>query len=405
MRFESILKGDSCMPKRPAKLAVFVLLIGVLLSAYAVYSIYAVPGLLQYAVLADTETPADVTDPDAPRQDSQLKRRMDSLSDMTETALEGAVTVHTLSGYAPQVTVTAEGGDAASGALTAVGERYFEIHPRYLQRGRLFYPEELEDGARVALMDEQFALKVFRMVDVVGREITVGGETYRVVGVLRHTRAAGEETEYGLYLPLAAVADVGGPQLQTLNFTARPVENGGAMTTFKSVATGWMPGGTLYDLRQEQVGATIWLRFLLCGLGFAVWGFLVGRFTDGVRAFTARTNARLRERYMAQIFPWFIWNILWRALAVAALALVAALLFNQMLSPVYFYPEYIPAVLVEPEDIAATFWKLQSQNGAQVLLRTVESIRVAFYAGLCRWGVMLTLSGLLIWAVKRRKPV
>ena len=160
----------------------------------------------------------------------------------------------------------------------------------------------------------------------------------------------------------------------------------------------------LDDLRQEQVGATIWLRFLLCGLGFAVWGFLVGRFTDGVRAFTARTNARLRERYMAQIFPWFIWNILWRALAVAALALAAALLFNQMLSPVYFYPEYIPAVLVEPEDIAATFWKLQSQNGAQVLLRTVESIRVAFYAGLCRWGAALTLSGLLIWAVKRRKP-
>ena len=84
-------------------------------------------------------------------------------------------------------------------------------------------------------------------------------------------------------------------------------------------------------------------------------------------------------------------------------ALAAALLFNQMLSPVYFYPEYIPAVLVEPEDIAATFWKLQGQSGAQVLLRTVESIRVAFYAGLCRWGAVLTLSGLLIWAVKRRK--
>ena len=124
------------MPKRPAKLAAFVLLIGVLLSAYAVYSIYSVPGLLQYAVLADVESQGDAVDPDAPKQDSQLKQRMESLSDMTETALEGAVTVHTLSGYAPQVTVTAEGGEAASGALTAVGERYFELYPRYLQRGR-----------------------------------------------------------------------------------------------------------------------------------------------------------------------------------------------------------------------------------------------------------------------------
>lgn len=391
------------MHKRPAKLAVFVLLIGVLLTAYAVYSIYTVPGLLQYAVAADPIEREEVQDPDAPKQDGRLKQRMDSLGDMTETALEGAVTVHTLFGYSPQATVTAEGGDAASGALTAVGERYFELYPRYVLRGRLFYPEELEDGARVALLDEQFALKVFRMVDVVGREITVGGQDYRVVGVLRHARGVGEESEFGMYLPLAALAQTDSVQLQTLNFSARPVENGGAMTTFKSVAQGWMPGGTLYDLRQEQVGATIWTRFLLCGLGFAVWGFFVGRFTRGVRAFIARTKARLRERYMAQILPWFVGNILLRVVIVALLALCAALIFNQMLSPVYVYPEFIPAVLVEPEDIASTFWKLQGQSGAQVLIRTVESIRIAFYAGLCRWGALLTLAGLLIAAVKGRR--
>ena len=67
------------------------------------------------------------------------------------------------------------------------------------------------------------------------------------------------------------------------------------------------------------------------------------------------------------------------------------------------YPEFIPAVLVEPEDIASTFWKLQGQSGAQVLIRTVESIRIAFYAGLCRWGALLTLAGLLIAAVKGRR--
>lgn len=390
---------------------------GVALCAYASASAYAVPGLLQYVTVADAQALEEPQEPqarqdeegmafgqpDATRADTALLSRIQSFEDLRE-GLAADTTAYALSGYAPQATVTAEGGTAAAGALYAVGEGYFTLYPRYLLRGRLPYPEELEQGARVALLDEQFALAVFRMADVTGREIELGGQTFRVVGVLRHARGVGQEAQQGVYVPLRAVAETACCQLQTLQLTAAPAPGSGAMTTFRSVATAWMPGGTLYDLRQERVGATIWPRFLLCALGFAVWGACARRFGRGVRRLGGRLRTRLREQYMTRLLPWFSVQVLLRALGVAALALTAAALFTALVQPVYTFPEYVPAVLVEPEEIAATFWKLQTQGSAQVLLRTEQSIRVAYFGGMSRWGVAFVLGGLACRPRRRRLP-
>lgn len=390
---------------------------GVALCAYASASAYAVPGLLQYVTVADAqalEAPQEPQarqdgegmafgQPDAARADTALLSRIQSFEDLRE-GLAADTTAYALSGYAPQATVTAEGGTAAAGALYAVGEGYFTLYPRYLLRGRLLYPEELEQGARVALLDEQFALAVFRMADVTGREIELGGQTFRVVGVLRHARGVGQEAQQGVYVPLRAVAETACCQLQTLQLTAAPAPGSGAMTAFRSVATAWMPGGTLYDLRQERVGATIWPRFLLCALGFAAWGACARRFGRGVRRLGGRLRTRLREQYMTRLLPWFSVQVLLRALGVAALALTAAALFTALVQPVYTFPEYVPAVLVEPEEIAATFWKLQTQGSAQLMLRTEQSIRVAYFGGMSRWGVAFVLGGLACRPRRRRIP-
>ena len=46
--------------------------------------------------------------------------------------------------------------------------------------------------------------------------------------------------------------------------------------------------------------------------------------------------------------------------------------FTQLLAPVYVFPEWVPAILVEPKEIAATFWNNQSAANSLLSLRSRE---------------------------------
>ena len=377
---------------RIRRFTLFVLIVGMALLAYACIAAYREPDVLEYMFAADEVTAIPDEDGDV-SYTSDLSTQLETMDDVREELSESVRAV-TLTGTMTQAVLTPEGGDPASGTLYALGEDAFAVTPRYLRAGRLFYPEELEKGERVLLLDEAFALALFRMTDVIGREAEFGGETYRVVGVLRHSRRVGEEGEYAAYIPLAA-AEKSGVQLQTLTLSAVPVANSGAMTAFKSAAVRLNGNGTFYDIRQEKVGATMWARYLLCALAFAVLYRLLLRWAEGVKRFVARIRQRLLQSYMPRLLPWVSASCLWRAAALSAIALSAAWVFTQLIAPVYVYPDYIPAVLVEPEEIVKTFWNLQSQGAAGTVYRTVSAVRMAYFAGLCRWGTALTLYGVL----------
>lgn len=391
MRRESKGKGSI------RRFTLFVLIVGAALLAYACIAVTLEPDVLEYMFAADEVV--RVTDADGNESfTSDLTGQIEQTDALREELAE-AVTAITLTGTLPQATLNV-GETAAAGTLHALGEDAFAVEMQYLHAGRLFYPEELEKGARVLLLDEQFALALFRMTDVVGREATLAGQTYRVIGVLRHSRRVGESGEYAAYIPLTA-AEKDGIQLETLTLRARPVENGGAMTMFKSAAVRLSGKGTFYDIRQEKVGATMWARYLLCALAFALLYKLLMIWSAGVKRFAARIRQRLLQAYLPRLLPWISASCIWRALALAAIALSAAWVFTQLVSPVYVYPDYIPAVLVEPEEIIKTFWNLQSQGASGVVYRTVSAVRTAYFAGLCRWGVALTLYGVL--RVRRRE--
>lgn len=383
---------------RIRRFTLFVLLVGATLMAYACIAVNLEPDVIEYMFAADEVS--TVTDAEGNvAYTSDLTGQIEAMDGVREELAE-AVKAVTLTGTTAQAVLAAENGDTASGTLYALGEDAFAVAPKFLRAGRLFYPEELEKGERVMLLDEQFALAVFRMTDVIGREVSFGGQTYRVVGVLRHSRRVGEQGEYAAYIPLKA-AEAAGVQLETLTLTAVPVENSGAMTAFKSAAVRLDTKGTFYDIRQEKVGATMWARYLLCALAFALLYRLLLRWTDGVRSFITRIRARLLQSYLPRLLPWMSASILWRALALAVIALSAAWVFTRLIDPVYVYPDYIPAVLVEPEEMIKTFWNLQSQGASGAVYRTVSAVRAAYFAGLCRWGTALTLYGVL--RVRRRE--
>ena len=380
------------------RFTLFVLIVGVALLGSACIAVNLESDVLEYMFAADEV----VRESDAEGNStfvSPLSAQIDAMADVREELRE-AVTAITLTGTARQATFSLKDGSMAAGTLHALGEDAFAVEPQFLRAGRLFYPEELKKGERVLLLDEQFALALFRMTDVVGREAMFAGQTYRIVGVLRHSRRVGEIGEYAAYIPLKA-AEKDGVQLETLALRAVPVKNGGAMTVFRSAAVRLNDKGSFYDIRQEKVGATMWARYLLCALGFALLYRLLMAWTEGVKRFMTRIQARLRQAYLPRLLPWIAASCVWRMAALTAIALSAAWVFTQLISPVYVFPDYIPAVLVEPEEILKTFWNLQSQRASGIVYRTVSAVRKDYFAGLCRWGVVLTLYGLL--RVRRRE--
>ncbi len=113
-----------------------------------------------------------------------------------------------------------DGGNATA-TLTAVGENWFSVYPRYLISGRLLSADELQNGAHVIVLDEPLAFKLFPTGDPLEGKIQIGGEWYRVVGVVRYARSVGEYEQYQAYIPLAAAAE-DGLQMEIVEVSRQP---------------------------------------------------------------------------------------------------------------------------------------------------------------------------------------
>lgn len=299
----------------------------------------------------------------------------------------------TLGGFIQEAAMKAE-DQSARGRITLYGENGLSLHPQTLLYGRLFTEDELTGGEPVALLDEQLALVLFREVDAVDRTFTLGGETFQVIGVVRHTRRVGDYNDYGAYIPLLS-----GIQPDALVVEADPLPGVGAGTSFSSVCSLWRSGGTFIDLHKEAVGATLWARVLAFVTGALVLvkaiGFLNGRVKICIRYF----QGRLRRSYAVQLLPQMGGMVLAFILGYAAAAGVAALLLDFMLQPVYVFPEWVPAVLVEWEEIQQTFWQVQQSGAGFRELRTPELLRLRYYAALIRAssavsGIFLAMMGI-----------
>lgn len=353
----------------------FLLILCAAVLTYSLFQIFAVSGHLQYLIPAPA--PAVSADPANPVRPNEA---IDSLSkQLDEQAGEWADTMRrwSLDGAVEQAAFSAD-ANACGGRLVLFGRYGQELHPLALRYGRPIFPEELDSGARVVLLDEQLALALFRVADPIGREVRIGGEGYRVVGIARHTRRVGDTAEGGAYIPLQSVIDL--PlTLDVLQVEADPLTGVGAAVSFRTVCDGWQSGGTLIDLGKERMGAWLWLRVL----GFVCGTILVLRavrmLNRSVRGFVRLVRRRLERAYALRLTPWLVWRVLLFVLAYGLCLGVGALLMNFILQPVYTFPEWIPTVLVEWTDIHDTFWKVWGSYSVMRELRTPELARLRFF--------------------------
>lgn len=343
---------------------------------------------------ADTQTgetvPATQTKPNA-----QTLALVTSLQTAAE-AWDGVIQFSTLSGILEDASFTSDAKVTLQARLNALGPDAFLLTPKYLLSGRLFYPEELKIGSHGILLDEQLALALFRIAEPIGRTVTFSDIDFTVVGVLRHSKRVGDSGEYEAYIPLAALWDEA-VQLDALQVTAQPVPGAGARATFKTDMENWQSGGTLIDLGKEGMGALLPLRVLLFFCGSVVFFRLLRYWNGRFRRFYGDYRQRLALEYAAKLMPRLAAGTLVLALGYALLTLGAAVLIRYIVAPVYTFPEWVPAVLVEWDDIQTTFWQVWQGAASLRELRSPELIRIRYFAMLTAWfsaGAAVALTSL-----------
>jgi putative ABC transport system permease protein len=62
---------------------------------------------------------------------------------------------------------------------------YEEVHESYVERGRFLSPQDVERTAPVAVLGRDIADALFPYLDPVGKEISIDGRRFRVIGVLQ----------------------------------------------------------------------------------------------------------------------------------------------------------------------------------------------------------------------------
>ena len=387
------------MTERKKRRGRFPLMLGLILLAAGLIGAHGEDDLIQYTVRAPGVQAVS-------QQDERKEYPNDPLTEMTDKldtawqALEGSITDRAVEAGASAVSLSSDKGNTVEAALHAVDGDYFALYPNLLLYGRLLYPEEIERGDRVIVLDEDLAIKLFMISDPTGRSVKLAGEEYRVIGVVRHTRSVGEADLFGAYVPLQQIRKEN-IEMDMLTVTVRPVPQSGALAAFTSAMENWERGGSTYDLSKEAMRAGMLSRLVLCAaalyLILAALRKLNGLTGDRFSEF----RNRLRLEYARVLLPAFVWDSALLLIGYAALIGGLAGLTLLALQPVYTFPEWIPAVLVEWEDIKAAFWNLATEAARPVKCLTPEMIRIEFWARIARWGLIWALFGGCVWRRRR----
>ncbi len=253
-----------------------------------------------------------------------------------------------------------------------------KLHPdRVLVEGRQLYKEEIDKGSPSAVIDEWLAINLYRIGNPVGRKLRLGEVEFTVVGVVKNARSVGDRDSGSVLVPLLAL-DKARVQTEMLSVVLEPRSGAGAYAALSQAMQQWHGGGDFYSLPKEQYRVRLPLRLLLCAIGAMLVAVTLKLAGLATRSIYAGGRRRLESRYAASILPELAGRGLLIALMYALNAAAIAMILQSLIAPVYIFPEWVPARLVEPGKIAETFWTLRSQETGLLSLRTPELLRLKY---------------------------
>ena len=398
------------MEKKRKTRGKWLLALGALLMAAGLCMLALQPSVLQYCIVAPTDEAApEPSGQEAAGQEAQTAKQesgaLKALYDAWQTRvgedLSEVLSAASIAARDYGFALSGEGGSATA-TLTAVGENWISVYPRYLVSGRLMTEQELKDGDRLIVLDEPLAFKLFPTADPIGRELTIGTERYEVIGVVRYRRSVGEYEQYQAYIPYTSAAEDRLP-MEIVEVCGAALPQSGASRAFEDAAENWQAGGTFIDTDKEAMRGGIVARALAIVLGLYLILYLLRRLNCRAASFGANIRARLQTEYFRDMLPGLLPRFFLLALGYAALLAAAYGVLTLAIGPMYVFTEWIPDVLVELSSITERFWQLTSAAAAPISIRTKEYAEIRFWSGLVRWGALSALTGALVMALSARR--
>ena len=129
-------------------------------------------------------------------------------------AVAAGITVPVLTAWqsSDNITIEANGKQVRDAQVTGATERYFEIKNLTIEQGRAFSAQEARRGVPVVVIGSEVADKLFAGRDPLGKTLRIGGEPYRVIGVV-----AKQGKLFGFSLDRFAVAPARSPVQDLVN--------------------------------------------------------------------------------------------------------------------------------------------------------------------------------------------
>ncbi len=385
------------MKERRLRLCTCVLVGSLVLMGYAGVSLEGVSGHFQHIWQAPAQKDISALEDAQPAfTNAGLAESRQTVKTLAE-ALEGACDHYSLFAIASPATVAVEDGPGKTARLEAISADSYALRPLDLLSGRLIYPEEFDQGQRVALVDEQLAVALFQYAEPIQREILIADESYTIVGIVRDAKRVGDQEEYGLYVPFRAIERSSLP-LTALCLEASPIPGSGGWAAFSTAAASQIGEGTSINLSKEKMNAALPARMLGVALGYTLLFQALSFVNARAKAFAKTYREQLTDQYAAKLMPWAVGQGALLAICYGVLVVVFAQLFVWLVAPVYTFPEWVPAILVEPKDIAAAFWNVWQSMADIVQFRSPEVIRVSYFARLMAWGAgAAALAAGILW--------
>ena len=327
----------------------FLLALAVAVIVYAAVELNGLPGVYQHVFLPGEQ----LAETEGGQPVNRYLRDLVDKKESADTALDGSCEPTTLYAVAQPATVeTVEGENAASARLVGLDENYLSVEPFALYTGRYFYPDEYTYGEKVALLDEQLAVALFQYAEPLSEEIVLSGEKYRVIGIVRDQKRVGDQEEYSLYVPYRSL--VSSTQVMScVIFEGKPVKGAGGWAAFQSAAKQLSESGSTHSLPKESMNGKMPLRLLLVISGWVLALYLIRILNRLFSRVCAAWRSKIREEYAARLLGWLLLRAVGLVIGYATCVAALAGLFVVLIQPVFTFPEWVPAVLVEPKDIAA----------------------------------------------------
>ena len=227
------------------------------------------------------------------------------------------------------------GASGANAKHRAVNYKYFDTYFVKLIDGRLFYNDEKEN---TAIIDEKLSLILYPSVSPIGRDVKIGENTYKVVGVIKN--APYTTNSINAFIPLKYA------QMQKIKgkFLVHSVD------TSKQSRSEFLEDAKydgIWDIEKEREKSILLFKICVYILVLFAVNYFRRRLSLFLRSRFAELKVLNQDKYPREYWPNISIFIIQCVIGYAIVAGVMAGGLYYLVASAVKVPEYIPEILVD----------------------------------------------------------